>query len=178
MSGADIVGGITGRIYEGGNIKYSYFTGDAQASDLCSGIVAYVDIGNSSKSKSVEINSCYTNGSLNGSEPYAIISKYNLNNSSDVYISLNNNYYSSGTSENGTPDNLVGCTRLSDNALKACADMLADEFLPDLDMMNNGYPVFEWELVPYQFKGDGTLDSPYQISTKEDLYGLSRNIVV
>lgn len=178
ISGADIVGGIAGRIYEGGNINYSYFTGDVLSSDLCSGIVASVDIGNSSKSKSVAINSCYTNGSLNGSEPYAIISKYNINNSSAVSISLNNNYYSSSTSENGTPDNLVGCTRLSDNALKACADILADEYSPDLDMMNNGFPVFEWELAPYQFKGDGTLDSPYQISTKEDLYGLSRNIAV
>lgn len=178
VSGSDSVGGIAGSIYEGGNIKWSYFNGKAISSGSSSGIVASVNIGNTSSSKSTTIKSCYTNGTLSGSETYAIISNYKIGNKVNVSLSLDNNYFSSNTSESGTKDDLVGCTRLSDTALKACADMLANEYSSDLDMINDGYPIFEWELSPYQFEGSGTISDPYQIGTKEDLFGLQRNVAV
>lgn len=178
VSGTDHVGGIAGSIYEGGKISGSYFNGTVTSSGTSSGIVASVNIGNTSNSKSASIKSCYTNGTLNGSTAYAIVGECFVRDSSEVSVSLNKNFFSSNTSQEGTQDKMVGCTRLSDEALKACADMLSGYYSSDLDMINDGYPVLEWELSPYKLKGSGAISDPYQIGSKEDLLGMQRNLLV
>lgn len=94
VTGTDYVGEIVGRIYEGGNINYSYFNGDVQSNGLCAGIVSKIDIGNTTKSCSSEINSCYSNGNLSGTTVYAILSDYDNHSSSESTVELTNNYYS------------------------------------------------------------------------------------
>ena len=54
--------------------------------------------------------------------------------------------------------------------------MLVDEFASDVDLINDGYTMFEWELEPYKFNGSGTINDPYQISSKEDLIRLQRMV--
>lgn len=178
VSGTDNVGGIAGNIYDGGNIEYSYFNGSISSLGIGSGIVATANIGNTKNSKSVLIDSCYSNGNIDGETVYGILGNNSVNESSAVTIKLNNCYFSSNMSSYGAPEGVVGCTKLNEVALKACADMLKNEFYEDLDNINDGYPVFEWELAPYPFKGSGTLADPYRISTKEDLFGMSRNVGV
>lgn len=178
VSGTDNVGGIAGNIYDGGSIEYSYFNGSISSLGIGSGIVATANIGNTKNSKSVLIDSCYSNGNIDGETVYGILGNNSVNESSAVTIKLNNCYFSSNMSSYGAPEGVVGCTKLNEVALKACADMLKNEFYEDLDNINDGYPVFEWELAPYPFKGSGTLADPYRISTKEDLFGMSRNVGV
>lgn len=66
-----VVGGIVGEMGYGASVWNCAFHGDV--SGTSSGIVASVNIGNTSNSKSTSIKSCYTNGTLNDSTAYAIV---------------------------------------------------------------------------------------------------------
>ena len=64
----------------------------------------------------------------------------------------------------------TGCNPLSETLLKNSAELLGSPFVTNTDEnLNDGYPVFEWQIPPYQFKGSGTESDPYQISSKEEL---------
>ena len=91
--------------------------------------------------------------------------------SNNQEFKINNIYFlasiCNGNAINGK--SAAGCTKLGEAALKACADMLGTPFTENESIQYGGYPIFEWQSVPYQLKGAGTAENPYKTSTKEDL---------
>lgn len=178
------VGGIVGSNYCGGIINNCYSDAKIITSSEDSsigGIIGEVSVGNNgaSGSENANIENSYFNGSLttsNISKTGAICGS--INEKSDKKVNFNNNFFLSSACNGGVSNKTtVGCTKLSTVALKACADMLGSPYIQNDDTkLNNGYPVFEWQSKPYQFKGEGTAMNPYQISNKKELE-MMRNLV-
>lgn len=79
----------------------------------------------------------------------------------------------------------TGCIAVSEIELIKIADKLGLPFVNNInENLNNGYPVFEWQInnvsikpnVNSGFKGKGTFENPYQISSAKDLNRLSELI--
>lgn len=177
LTGNGKVGAIVGSNYCGGTISNCYSNAKITTSSTDSstgGIAGEVTVGNNSAngSENASIENSYFSGSFataNTSATGAICGSINENG--DKKINLNNNFFLSSVCNGGVANETVtGCTKLSSVALKACADMLGTPYIQnDNTRLNNGYPVFEWQVKPYQFKGAGTCENPYQISSKEEL---------
>lgn len=177
VTGNGKVGAIVGNNYCGGTISNCYSNAKITTSSTDSstgGMAGEVSVGNNSVdgSGNANIENSYFNGSFateNTSATGAICGSINENG--DKKINLNNNFFLSSVCNGGVANKTIaGCTKLSSVALKACADMLGTPYIQNDDTrLNNGYPVFEWQIKPYQFKGAGTYENPYQISSKEEL---------
>ena len=170
------VGGIAGMTYDGGNISYCYHNGNVYSESLAGGIIGNAGVGNTGTSQDTTINNCYSAGKeivANNGKQGGIAGNYEiLENKIDSMVTFENNYYLSTLctgAVNG--ENMIGCTKLSSVALKACADMLGFPFVDnnEIDNINDGYPIFEWQSTPYQFKGSGTEDDPFQISNRFEI---------
>lgn len=88
---------------------------------------------------------------------------------------MENNYYlTTMTSGAVSGASHTGCTNLSEKALKSCADMLGASFSDNSDAtLNEGYPVFAWQITPDPFEGTGTSKNPYQIKSADNLNELA-----
>ena len=168
------VGGIAGQLVRGGEITSCYFNGNVESDTLCcGGIVGYVS--DHAVTCVNKVRNCYAVGKINKTKDLAggiVGNSYHYQDEAD-YI-FENNYYlnsmtSTGIMQTGKNDG-NGCNALSENLLKNSAEMLGSPFVFNADeAVNDGYPVFEWQITPYQFKGSGTESDPYQISSKEEL---------
>ncbi|MDE6034812.1 MAG: dockerin type I repeat-containing protein [Ruminococcus sp.] len=162
--------------YNGGYVRNCYHNGTVTATNKnVGGIIGGLRVGNYDFSVNAEVYNSYhtggtveaTNGAVGGICGYLEYGEKNK----DCKIILENNYYLSSTCSGGVNgNNTSGCSKLDAKFMKNVNELLGSPFVyNDSDAINNGYPVFEWQSVPYQFRGSGTSDDPYQISSKEEL---------
>lgn len=174
------VGGIVGNSWNGGSITNCYFNGDIICiSGGAGGIIAGASM-NDEMRYPLTIKNCYTAGTITYSTATQLggIVGYIADYIPSDKLMIENNYYLS-TMHSGAVNSTsyAGCINLSEKALKASADMLGTPFCDNADeTLNNGYPVFEWQIIPDAFTGSGTLKDPYQISTAEELKEMARLI--
>lgn len=164
VSGADNVGGIIGNMANGSSLIRCYQIGAVSGRNAIGGIAGQT-------TNNTAISFCYhAGGSVNGTGKIGGIAGQQTGtaNYTDCYY-LNTNC-SYGVS-NGTN---AGTVAVNATVLKNLTDTLGTPFTVNPDSsVNSGYPVFSWEISTYEFKGDGTSSSPYQIETAEDLQYLS-----
>lgn len=163
VSGTDNVGGIVGYMQNGGSLVRCYHIGKVSGKNAVGGIAGQIN-----KSS---LSYCYHAGeTVSGTGKIGGIAGHQTGISSytDCYYLKNNCSY--GVS-NGTN---AGVVAVNDTVLKNLTSTLGKPFTVNPDStVNNGYPVFSWEVVQHEFEGDGTSSSPYQIGTAEDLQYLS-----
>ncbi len=179
-----IVGGITGSDWCGGKITSCYVNADMtkESKGFIGGIVGKITVGantvvgsgNFSMTNSYFTGNITKQGSMSENGICGLAEKMS---ELDASISFDNVYYPNiykGAANSGKID---GCTGVSDKLLKSVDELLGQPFVSDSDeTINDGYPVFVWQTTPYQFKGSGTQNEPYQISSKEDLSALAELI--
>ena len=174
--GNESVGGIAGMTYNGGYIRNCYHNGTVTSTNKnVGGIIGALRVGNYEFSVNAGVYNSYhtggiveaTNGAVGGICGYLEYGEKNK----DCKIILENNYYLSSTCSVGVNgNNSSGCSKLDADFMKNVNELLGSPFVyNESEEINNGYPVFEWQAVPYQFRGSGTADDPYQISSKEEL---------
>lgn len=194
-SSGDNVGGIAGSLTDSASIANCDYHGTVTGSDNVGALVGLAE-------NDVTIESCYSDAKITGKSSIggligSIHSALNGSKVSKLYFSgtvscdnteqgsicgtvsddkleMNMVYFLSSICSGNAINNesAIGCTKLSATALKACADMLGSPFTINSSSLYEGYPIFEWQSTPYQFKGSGTEGNPYKISTKIDLENL------
>ncbi|MDE5885381.1 MAG: hypothetical protein K2H29_09955 [Oscillospiraceae bacterium] len=175
------VGGIAGGIWCGGEIKSCYVNANIESKAVSGGIIGLVQVGGNNNNGSVnaEIRNSYYTGTVNGNIEGAIAGNTMINTQNGSFaISFANNYFLDSACDgavNGA--NYQGCQKMDSDFMKNINELLESPFVFNADeTLNDGYPVFEWQATPYQFKGSGTEADPYQISSKEELVAM-RNLV-
>lgn len=143
VSGIGAVGGIVGRNMSGtASILNCYNTGNiAGTSGQTGGICGQ------SRTGTPNVNHCYNTGSvsvLSGTNIGAIIGQ--LSNGNAL-----NNYYLSGSAENGFGTTSVETFSAMEKTQAEMTDagfpaLLGDAFTQDTTQINDGYPVFSWQL--------------------------------
>jgi len=164
VSGTNNVGGIVGSMANSGSLVRCYQIGTVSGSNGVGGIA-----GQATASSSLSY--CYhAGGTVSGTSKIGGIAGQQTgtaNYTNCYYLNSNCSY---GVS-NGTN---AGVVAVNETVLKNLTETLGTPFTVNPDStVNNGYPVFSWEITTYEFKGDGTSSSPYQIGTAEDLQYLS-----
>lgn len=173
------VGGLVGQVWRQATIKNSYFNGELISNNeesMTGGLVGVAFVGYENNVQYLNISNCYATGSIKSVNEFTggIVGHTKLNNDGST-ITYSNNYYLhtlSNGAVNGKAE--VGCTKLADSALKACADMLSESFINNnwTNEFNDGYPIFKWQAMPHKFEGEGTVENPYKIYNKNDLYAM------
>ncbi|MBR6669454.1 MAG: dockerin type I repeat-containing protein [Ruminococcus sp.] len=173
------VGGLVGQVWRQATIKNSYFNGELISNNeesMTGGLVGVAFVGYENNVHYLNISNCYATGSIKSVNEFTggIVGHTKLNNDGST-ITYSNNYYLytlSNGAVNGKAE--VGCTKLADSALKACADMLSESFINNnwTNEFNDGYPIFKWQAMPHKFEGEGTVENPYKIYNKNDLYAM------
>lgn len=157
VSGVDNVGGIVGAMQKESNLIRCYQIGEVSGNNAVGGIVGQTD--------QASLSSCYhAGGTVNGTgKTGGIAGQQNgVSSYADCYYLKNSSAYGVSGSTN------AGVVAVNETVLKNLTETLGDPFTA-----NDGYPIFSWEIKTYEFKGDGTSSSPYQIGTIEDLQHLS-----
>lgn len=164
VSGSDNVGGIVGNMENGGSLIRCYQIGTISGGNAVGGIAGQT-------TNNATLSFCYhAGGNVTGTGKIGGIAglQIGIGKYTDCYY-LNSNC-SYGVS-NGTN---AGAVAVNATVLKNLTDTLGTPFTINPDSsVNNGYPVFSWEITEYEFKGNGTSSSPYQIGTAEDLQHFS-----
>jgi len=165
------VGGIAGQLFRGGEISHCYFNGNVQTeAENCGGIVGHIS--DHSVVCTNKVTDCYAVGTVNGNGALGGIAGSSTRNQSETVYTIENNYYLNSMAESGINGYITtGCSGLSETLLKSGAELLGNPFVNNNEEngFNDGYPIFEWQSTPYQFKGSGTAEDPYQISSREEL---------
>ena len=173
LVGESSVGGIAGKCYQGGSIEKCYVNAEITGNNRnVGGIVGELATGKYDTSLNISIYNNYFSGNISCNDYAGGIAGWSyINGDYNNTINFSNNYYLITACDGGVNgENVSGCTKFSSAALKACADMLGSPFVDNNEeSFNDGYPIFEWQSTPYQFKGSGTEEDPYQISSKEEL---------
>lgn len=164
VSGSDNVGGIVGNMENGGSLIRCYQIGTISGGNAVGGIAGQT-------TNNATFSFCYhAGGNVTGTGKIGGIAglQIGIGKYTDCYY-LNSNC-SYGVS-NGTN---AGAVAVNATVLKNLTDTLGTPFTINPDSsVNNGYPVFSWEITEYEFKGNGSSSSPYQIGTAEDLQHFS-----
>jgi len=184
VEGHNAVGSIVGKSYCGGNVTSCYGNAEVSSSNEkaeIGGLVGTVSVGYNKNSSSTDtvISNSYFVGSVNTESDISggIAGQHIVyERRPDSTIEYDNCYYLNTASENAVNGSTAtGCFPLSDTMMRSVNEMLGSPFAENTDdSLNGGYPVFEWQITPYQFAGSGTKDDPYQISNKEELEMLSK----
>ena len=132
ISGGNRVGGIVGYAYYGVTASHCYNRGAVTASvSKAGGIVGYMN------DTGAKFSNCYTTGDVTGRDSAAVVGKKSSGSISDCYY-LN----TLGTDSNAT-------AKTSDE-LKALAPTLGEPFMTDPADVNDGYPIFAWQVPTYE----------------------------
>ena len=175
VSGKTDVGGIAGMTYNGGFIQNCYHNGTVSASNaFAGGVIGSLRVGNYEFSENAGVYNSYHTGGLvsatNGNVGGIVGRQEKGEKNTGCVIELTNNYYLSSTCDGGyNGESTSGYQKLSEEMWSSAVELLGSPYVSDTDNINGGYPVFEWQTTPYQFKGSGTADDPYQISSKAEL---------
>ena len=175
VNGKSDVGGIVGMTYNGGYVINCYHNGTVTATNTwAGGVIGSVRVGNTDNSVDSGVyNSYHTGGAVsatNGNVGGVAGRLEKSDKKPSCSITLENNYYLSSTCDGGyNGESTSGYQKLSEKMWSSAVELLGSPYVSDTDNINGGYPVFEWQTTPYQFKGSGTADDPYQISNKAEL---------
>lgn len=167
-SGDNIIsaGGIVGIIADGGTITNCYHNGEVSSSQNAGGILGTAEF---THSNTVTIENCYqTNGIVSGTDSASsIVGNCIYADSAEASVNINNCYCTNDTgtnesSQNATTDNTL---ILSKSLLKKAAEDLGDYYTLNTDStLNDGYPVFQWELFTSTLRGDVNGDGVFSLS--------------
>ena len=139
ISGSYNVGGIVGQLYGNGSVDHCYNRGDITATGgKAGGIVGYLYASSSSYKNTVS--ACYSTGKITGTSSAAVVG----NVYSTSYSTLEKLFFLEG--ESRTDSNAVSKTS---DELKALAATLGEPFITAPAGINDGYPVFEWQIPTY-----------------------------
>ena len=132
ISGSNSVGGIVGQAYYKVTVSHCYNRGSVTAEvSKAGGIVGYMN------DSGAKFSNCYTTGDVTGKDSAAVVGKKSSGSISDCYY-LN----TLGTDSNAT-------AKTSDE-LKALAPTLGEPFMTDPADVNDGYPIFAWQVPTYE----------------------------
>ena len=139
ISGSNSVGGIVGQFYGKGTVAHCYNTGDITAAvSKAGGIVGYLYVSSSYYKNTVA--SCYSTGKVSGNSSAAVVgSIYNTS-----YSTLDKLFFLEG--ESRTDSN---ATSKTSDKLKALAATLGEAFITAPADINDGYPIFPWQIPTY-----------------------------
>ena len=138
ISGSNNVGGIVGQFYGKGAIDHCYNTGDITAAvNKAGGIVGYLYASSSYYKNTVS--ACYSTGKITGTSSAAVVG----NIYSTSYSTLDKLFFLEGA---GTESNAVAKTS---GELKTLAATLGKPFIAAPAGINDGYPIFEWQIPTY-----------------------------
>ncbi len=139
ISGSNSVGGIVGQFYGKGTVAHCYNTGDITAAvSKAGGIVGYLYASSSYKNT---VSACYSTGKVTGTSSSAAVvgSIYNTS-----YSTLDKLFFLEG--ESRTDNN---ATSKTSDELKALASTLGGAFITAPAGINDGYPIFRWQIPTY-----------------------------
>ena len=179
VTGEHEIGGITGVIYQNGSVENCYHIGNVSSTneEECyglGGIVGQMVVGDHVSGNSI-LKNCYNIGDVNGNSQTTggIVGIMRDANKVEGEIHVSNCYYLKDDCETGSNGEATECeiNALTPNLMKKIADDLGEPFVtntnPDL---NNGYPVFEWQLNPVVDEPDilfGDVNNDGEINLKD-----------
>ena len=139
ISGSNSVGGIVGQFYGKGTVDQCYNRGAIKAAvSKAGGIVGYLYVSSSYYKNTVA--SCYSTGKVSGNSSAAVVgSIYNT-----TYSTLDKLFFLEG--ESRTDSNAESKTS---DELKALAPKLGGAFIKNSAGINDGYPIFRWQIPTY-----------------------------
>ncbi len=131
ISGSNSVGGIVGYAYYGVTASHCYNRGSVTAEvSKAGGIVGYMN------DTGAKFSNCYTTGAVKGSNSAAVVGEKTSGNLSGCYY----------LDTLGTDSNAIAKTS---EELKALASTLGEPFMTDPADVNDGYPIFAWQVPTY-----------------------------
>ena len=131
ISGSNSVGGIVGYAYYGVTASHCYNRGAVTAEvSKAGGIVGYMN------DTGAKFSNCYTTGAVKGNDSAAVVGKKSSGSISGCYY----------LDTLGTDGNAIAKTS---EELKALASTLGEPFMTDPADVNDGYPIFAWQVPTY-----------------------------
>lgn len=131
ISGSNSVGGIVGYAYYGVTASHCYNRGAVTAEvSKAGGIVGFMD------DSGAKFSNCYTTGVVTGKDSAAVVGKKSSGSISGCYY-----LDTLGTDSNATAK--------TSEELKALASTLGEPFMTAPAGVNNGYPIFAWQVPTY-----------------------------
>ena len=131
ISGSNNVGGIVGYAYYGVTASHCYNRGAVTAEvSKAGGIVGYMN------DSGAKFSNCYTTGVVTGKDSAAVVGKKSSGSISGCYY-----LDTLGTDSNATAK--------TSEELKALASTLGEPFMTAPAGVNNGYPIFAWQVPTY-----------------------------
>ena len=167
VGGLNLVGGITGKIQCGGTISNCYANVEVTATEgNAGGIVGGILVGASEYSTDATISNSYFVGKVSGKGIGGICGLQTIQTTKDCIVTYTNNYYLNSAATGGVAGVAqAGCTGLISSQLKTIATDLGNPYVDNADdSLNNGYPVFEWQIetsderMSGDANNDGTID--------------------
>lgn len=150
VNGTDHVGGIAGKLHNGGTIENCYVNATiSSATGNVGGICGTVSSGEYEVSYDATVKNCYFAGELADGKSIGGISGMNVKGDKSAnIITYKNNYYLNSAASGGVAGAAQGgCTGLISSQLKTIAVDLGAPFVENTNVdLNDGYPVFEWQL--------------------------------
>lgn len=132
ISGSNSVGGIVGYAYYGVTASHCYNRGAVTAEvSKAGGIVGYMN------DTGAKFSNCYTTGAVKGSNSAAVVGEKTSGNLSGCYY----------LDTLGTDSNAIAKTS---DELKKLAPTLGDPFMTAPAGVNDGYPIFAWQVPTYE----------------------------
>ena len=170
VRGLTLVGGITGKIQCGATITNCYANADITAtSGDAGGIVGGILVGANNYSTDAKISNSYFAGKVSGTGIGGICGLQTIQTTKDCKITYTNNYYLNSAAAGGVAGAVqAGCTGLISSQLKTIATDLGSPFADNADdTLNNGYPVFEWQIEISDEKVSGDANNDGAIDLKD-----------
>lgn len=174
VSATEAAGGIVGIIEKGGIADACYHNGTVQAA-ISGGVVGSATQ-ETEAGYDVFVVSCYHHGgSVGGTHTGGIFGNLTYQDSSLSTIGVYNNYFEKSAAVGGiNGSSTEGAKAVNEIVLSVLGEMLGNPYADHEDAdLNNGCPVFIWQLPLYKFAGDGTAANPYRIRSKEELLTLA-----
>lgn len=131
ISGSNNAGGIVGYAYYGVTASHCYNRGAVTAEvSKAGGIVGFMD------DSGAKFSNCYTTGAVKGNDSVAVVGKKSSGSISGCYY-----LDTLGTDSNATAK--------TSEELKKLAPTLGEPFMTAPAGVNNGYPIFAWQVPTY-----------------------------
>jgi len=172
VSATGTAGGIVGYIENGGTIDTCYHNGSVSAKNA-GGVIGKITTDAQNTNSVYVVSTYHHNGKVSGTEHSGGI--VGVSSSDSKTVSLYNNYYAKETANGGIDGTTSeGAKAVNDVVLASLAETLGAPYSDNSDsVLNEGAPVFRWQLPIYEFNGEGTEESPYLIRNKQELLTLA-----
>lgn len=170
VTGSQLTGGITSGLRGGGTVSGCYVNADIKTElsgndAWAGGIMGRSNVGFASNSENAIISNNYFVGTVSGSVTGGIVGKTVIESVKDNISTCSNNYFLKTDGLAASGDGSISSnngTALSENILRSADEMLGSPFSYNWNKnLNDGYPVFEWQLIP---KGDANNDNKVTVA--------------